>query len=88
MIAVAVSRVVDGDASAASRIGTISYFGGAEIIAISWLAPFGRAMYVQFHPDMYRLPPCGSRGHGWRRAGRCPCRVRDVLRAAIADQLT
>jgi len=50
----------------------ISYFRGAEIIAISWLAPFDRAMYVQFHPVMHRLPPWGPRGHAWRPAGRYP----------------
>jgi hypothetical protein len=62
-------------ASAASLIGIIYFFVVRSvrtrrvhpgiwltlaIIAISWLeAPFDRAMYVQFHPDMYRLPPVG-----------------------------
>ncbi|OBI50111.1 spirocyclase AveC family protein [Mycobacterium sp. E796] len=41
------------------RIHPILYLASA-IVAISWMeAPFDRAMFVQFHPDMLRLPAIG-----------------------------
>lgn len=41
------------------RVHPILYLASA-IVAISWMeAPFDRAMFVQFHPDMLRLPAIG-----------------------------